>query len=145
VIRHPRIACTGIDLSSLLEPGFEKAVSRLGGELVDDVGSATHLLTDRVRRTEKALIAFSQTPYLLTAQWLKDSIAQGHFVQPDKYFLQDPEAEAKWGFKLSERQWQHTHRIRNTAASATRISSFFFHFSCVCCSQVPRPRRFCPE
>jgi len=103
VIHHPRISVTGIDLSVLLGAGFEKSVARLGGELVDDVHLATHLLTDRVRRTDKALIAFSCTPFLLTHHWLEESIKQGKFLPADKFLLKDPEAEEKWGFKLSER------------------------------------------
>ena len=62
VVHHPKIAITGIDVTTVLGAGFEKALSKLGGVLVDDVLSCTHLLTDKVRRTEKFLTAYSTCP-----------------------------------------------------------------------------------
>jgi hypothetical protein len=63
VVHHPRVVVTGIDAASVLGAGWEKALHKLGGDLIDDVhDKPTHLVTDKVRRTEKFLTAFSTTP-----------------------------------------------------------------------------------
>lgn len=63
MVHHPRVVVTGIDASSVLGGGWEKALHKLKGELIDDVhDNCTHLVTDKVRRTEKFLTAYSTTP-----------------------------------------------------------------------------------
>lgn len=44
---------------------------------------------------------FSQ--YVLHYSWLKDSLAAGSFLSESAYLLADPESEAKYHFRLAER------------------------------------------
>ena len=95
----PVLLFTAIDHSS-----YSADIDRLHATITTDPHIATHLITNKVRRTDKFLIAYSITPHLQTVQWLEQSVESGRWVAEETGRLVDEEAEAKWGFALSERR-----------------------------------------
>eukprot|EP01138_Halocafeteria_seosinensis_P009530 gb/GECG01009739.1/.p1 GENE.gb/GECG01009739.1/~~gb/GECG01009739.1/.p1 ORF type:complete len:828 (+),score=132.17 gb/GECG01009739.1/:1-2484(+) len=103
----------------------KRDITKMGGEIVDDPHTATHLITSELQRTVKLLVAMSKIPHIVTHQWLKDSRKAGQFIElapdcavtvdrtkPDadpllrenteKYRLADPKNEKLFGVDLRE-------------------------------------------
>jgi len=78
-------------------------IEKLGATITDDAFKCTHLVTDKVRRTDKLLTAYSISPYILNRSWFDQSVAAGKFVDESKHALTDAEAEKKFKFKLKNR------------------------------------------
>ena len=95
----PVLLFTAIDYAP-----YNADIERLHGSITTDPLAATHLITNKVRRTDKFLIAYSVTPHLQSLQWLEDSLRVGRWESEEAGRLVDEEAEAKWGFVLSERR-----------------------------------------
>ena len=95
----PVLLFTAIDPTPYL-PGLE----RVGGSnITTNPSLATHLITDRVRRTDKLLAAYDCVQHIVTTQWVERSISAGRWVDPLPYALTDAEAEERWGFSLKAR------------------------------------------
>nr|XP_035976306.1 mediator of DNA damage checkpoint protein 1 isoform X5 [Halichoerus grypus] len=80
----------------------ERAVLALGGSLASSVAEASHLVTDRVRRTVKFLCALGRGIPILSLDWLHQSRKAGCFLPPDEYVVTDPEQEKNFGFSLRD-------------------------------------------
>ncbi|XP_048203999.1 mediator of DNA damage checkpoint protein 1 isoform X2 [Perognathus longimembris pacificus] len=93
----PRVLFTGV-----LDARGERAVLALGGTLANSVTEASHLVTDRIRRTVKFLCALGKGIPILSLDWLYQSRKAGHFLPPDKYLVTDPEQEKNFGFSLRD-------------------------------------------
>ena len=61
----------------ILEEKYSKNIVRLGGEITTDVFKATHLITDKIRRTIKFLCCLARGCEILCADWLIKSKAAG--------------------------------------------------------------------
>ncbi|KAJ2592426.1 regulator of Ty1 Transposition [Coemansia sp. RSA 1804] len=112
---HVRIMFTQVRPSK----SEEQAIIELGGEIVDDATSATHLVAMNIRRTYKMLMALaSGSVNIVGRKWMEDSLAQRKWIPVDyfrgdrdssKYWLVDEEGEKKWGFNLKtaiQRAWR---------------------------------------
>lgn len=95
------ILVTGFVLSS----DEISALESMGAKLIESpLDSPTHLVVDKVRRTDKFLNSYTICDYVLRQEWITRSIQKGQF-QPEKSFqLTDNEAEKKWKFSLKKRQ-----------------------------------------
>ncbi|XP_003461059.3 mediator of DNA damage checkpoint protein 1 isoform X1 [Cavia porcellus] len=93
----PKVLFTGV-----LDARGEQAVLALGGSLASSVAEASHLVTDRVRRTVKFLCALGKGIPVLSLEWLHQSRKAGHFLPPDQYVVTDPEQERNFGFSLQD-------------------------------------------
>ncbi|XP_010641745.1 mediator of DNA damage checkpoint protein 1 isoform X5 [Fukomys damarensis] len=93
----PRVLFTGV-----LDARGEQAVLGLGGSLASSVAEASHLVTDRIRRTVKFLCALGRGIPILSLEWLHQSQKAGHFLPPDRYVVTDPEQEKNFGFRLQD-------------------------------------------
>ncbi|KAM4834801.1 mediator of DNA damage checkpoint protein 1 isoform 2-T2 [Thomomys bottae] len=93
----PKVLFTGV-----VDARGERAVLALGGTLAHSVTEASHLVTDRIRRTVKFLCALGKGIPILSLDWLYQSRKAGHFLPPDKYLVTDPEQEENFGFSLRD-------------------------------------------
>ena len=95
----PILLFTAVDHTS-----YNADIERLQGTITTDPLVATHLVTNKVRRTDKFLIAYSVTPHLQSLQWFERSLQSGLWEDEEAGRLVDKEAETKWDFKLTERR-----------------------------------------
>ncbi|XP_074120899.1 mediator of DNA damage checkpoint protein 1 [Sminthopsis crassicaudata] len=96
-LRAPKVLFTGV-----VDARGEQAVLALGGTLASSVAEASHLVTDRVRRTVKFLCALGRGIPILSLEWLHQSQKAGRFLAPDEFVVNDPEQENNFGFSLRE-------------------------------------------
>ncbi|XP_062953110.1 mediator of DNA damage checkpoint protein 1 isoform X1 [Cynocephalus volans] len=93
----PKVLFTGV-----VDTRGERAVLALGGSLAGSVAEASHLVTDRIRRTVKFLCALGRGIPILSLDWLHQSRKVGCFLPPDEYVVTDPEQEKNFGFSLRD-------------------------------------------
>ncbi|XP_075411435.1 mediator of DNA damage checkpoint protein 1 isoform X1 [Tenrec ecaudatus] len=93
----PSVLFTGV-----VDARGERAVLALGGSLAHSVMEASHLVTDRIRRTVKFLCALGRGIPILSLDWLHQSRKAGCFLPPDEYIVTDPEQEKNFGFSLQD-------------------------------------------
>ncbi|XP_051043348.1 mediator of DNA damage checkpoint protein 1 [Phodopus roborovskii] len=93
----PKVLFTGV-----VDSRGERAVLALGGSLASSVNEASHLVTDRIRRTVKFLCALGKGLPILSLNWLYQSRKAGHFLPPDDYLVTDPEQEKNFSFSLRD-------------------------------------------
>ncbi|KAI5136487.1 mediator of DNA damage checkpoint protein 1 isoform X2 [Manis pentadactyla] len=93
----PKVLFTGV-----VDARGEHTVLALGGSLASSVAEASHLVTDRIRRTVKFLCALGRGIPILSLDWLHQSRKAGYFLPPDKYVVIDPEQEKNFGFSLQD-------------------------------------------
>ncbi|KAJ3322768.1 hypothetical protein HDU76_013802 [Blyttiomyces sp. JEL0837] len=79
-----------------------KGIVGLGGREAKDVASCTHLVANKIARTEKFLLAVSMGKEIVTQEWIERSLEIGSWQDSTLYRLKDPEAEEKNGFTLEE-------------------------------------------
>ncbi|XP_055245913.2 mediator of DNA damage checkpoint protein 1 isoform X6 [Gorilla gorilla gorilla] len=93
----PKVLFTGV-----VDARGERAVLALGGSLAGSAAEASHLVTDRIRRTVKFLCALGRGIPILSLDWLHQSRKAGFFLPPDEYVVTDPEQEKNFGFSLQD-------------------------------------------
>ncbi|KAM9234226.1 mediator of DNA damage checkpoint protein 1 [Dugong dugon] len=93
----PKVLFTGV-----VDARGERAVLALGGSLAGSVTEASHLVTDRIRRTVKFLCALGRGIPILSLDWLHQSHKAGCFLPPEEYVVTDPEQEKNFGFSLRD-------------------------------------------
>lgn len=93
----PKVLFTGV-----MDSRGERAVLALGGSLASSVNEASHLVTDRIRRTVKFLCALGKGIPILSLNWLYQSRKAGCFLPPDDYLVTDPEQEKNFSFSLRD-------------------------------------------
>ncbi|CAO2609233.1 Mediator of DNA damage checkpoint protein 1 [Lemmus lemmus] len=93
----PKVLFTGV-----VDSRGERAVLALGGSLASSVNEASHLVTDRIRRTVKFLCALGKGIPILSLNWLYQSRKAGYFLPPDDYLVTDPEQEKNFSFSLRD-------------------------------------------
>ncbi|XP_068690572.1 enolase-phosphatase E1-like isoform X1 [Montipora foliosa] len=92
---NPRVIFTGpVDRQG------EKVVTSLGGQLVNDVHSCTHLVTDKVRRTVKFLCGLSRGVIIVQPSWLEACKKAKSFVDASPFLVKDRDAEEQFKFDL---------------------------------------------
>ena len=73
----------------------------LGGEIVEDFSNGcTHLITNKIRLTNKFLCGISLAKHIVDIGWIDESKRKQKFVKEDKFLLKDEENESKWNFSL---------------------------------------------
>ena len=97
---HIKILFTGIESDSNI-------IAKLGATIAEKPEYATHVITTLpLKRTPKLMIAInSGVKYILTEQWLIDSIKAGKCMEVNsyqsKYIARDKVKESQWGFDMS--------------------------------------------
>ena len=123
-IEFPRILFTGIRPTD----EEEQQINEIGGEVVDEVNEATHLVSTGIKRTAKFLEAICYGDIIMVSEsWVQDSLSNMRWLPvpllrdiPEtnnnsnntsrsndlpvgfEYWLKDAKAEKQWGFSLIE-------------------------------------------
>jgi hypothetical protein len=97
---HIRILITGV----VFEADKLKKISSFGCEIVTSADmSPTHLVADKVRRTDKFLCAYGKVLFILSPGWIERSVKAGKLLLEKDFLLTDGDAESKWKFSLANR------------------------------------------
>ena len=76
------------------------AIQSLGGVELEEYEGATHLVSDRIRRTKKFLTCMSTVPHVVSNSWVAASKKAGHWVPEVKHQLVDRESEKAFGINF---------------------------------------------
>lgn len=79
-----------------------KVLAQLGAKATPKPEQATHLIADQVVRTQKFLTAINYAPFIVTGDWVKDSVERKTLLPEDKYFLNHTASAEKYGVDLKE-------------------------------------------
>jgi len=93
-----RVIFTG--LTKIQTQRQEQQVKNMGGEIVSDILAATHLVTDKVRRTVKFLAALNRGIHIVSPKWITASSRERTWTDPSKYLVSDSVNEKEYKFKL---------------------------------------------
>lgn len=77
-----------------------KAVLKLRGGLANNNREATHLVMPTLMRTPKLLCCLPTIKFILSPQWLNDSLDHGEFLDEQKYLLKDTDLERRLNFEM---------------------------------------------
>lgn len=88
---NPRVLFTGFGHSMVNK--LRVMVEKLGGCVIDNPRQCTHLVAKSLSRTMKFFISINVCKYIITKEWLEDSIAKEKFLDEEAYALKDVEAE----------------------------------------------------
>nr|XP_012289316.1 mediator of DNA damage checkpoint protein 1 isoform X4 [Aotus nancymaae] len=101
-LRRTKLTAPNVLFTGVVDAQGERAVLALGGSLAGSAAEASHLVTDRIRRTVKFLCALGRGIPILSLDWLHQSRKAGCFLPPDEYVVTDPEQEKNFGFSLQD-------------------------------------------
>jgi len=102
---HIKVLFTGLKNVS----GLKDIVIRLGGKVTSSHSECTHLITDRIARTQKFLCAFNYAKHILSPSWLEQSDLLNKFLDERSFTLSDQEKERQFDVIL-----HHSLNRRNT-------------------------------
>ncbi|ODV90896.1 hypothetical protein CANCADRAFT_57302 [Tortispora caseinolytica NRRL Y-17796] len=91
-IQAIKILPTGFALDHLKEDDIEK-LSKLGVMLVDDPSETTHVALEKIKRTEKFLVALAYGPKIVDRSYIEALLSQDTTLDPDDFLLKDKEGE----------------------------------------------------
>nr|XP_050031527.1 mediator of DNA damage checkpoint protein 1-like isoform X1 [Dermacentor andersoni] len=94
----PKVLFTGIDSTST----EEQVVRDLGGAIATNASMCTHLVTDKFRRTVKALCCIGKGTPIVDVAWIKKCQEAGAFVDHMPHMLLDKKAEKTLHFSLRD-------------------------------------------
>ncbi|XP_062167869.1 uncharacterized protein LOC133874051 [Alnus glutinosa] len=77
-----------------------KVIEDLGGAVVSDGSSSTHVVTGKVRKTLNFCTALSSGAWIVSPSWLKESFREGRFVDEVPYILNDEQYMLKYRAEL---------------------------------------------
>ncbi|KAH6906233.1 hypothetical protein BKA70DRAFT_439614 [Coprinopsis sp. MPI-PUGE-AT-0042] len=72
----------------------------LGAKFTDKPSHCTHLVANGLVRTEKFLCALTRAPFIVSEDWVKESVKAKKVLPEDNYSLHDPVGEKKYGVTL---------------------------------------------
>ncbi|GAB0097831.1 PAX-interacting protein 1 [Sergentomyia squamirostris] len=82
--------------------GLTRAVTSLGGIVVQNPLEATHLVMTRLTRTHKLLLALCVVKHVLSTKWIMESAAQGNFLPVDTFCIRDATFEENFKCDIHE-------------------------------------------
>ncbi len=92
----PKIMATGI----ILTEKQKQIICNLGGEIVNDPRDATHLITNKIRKSCKFLSCLNKGVFIVNERWLDESNKAKTFANPSAYALTDSQCEKQCKFSL---------------------------------------------
>ncbi|GLV44650.1 mutator 2 [Carabus blaptoides fortunei] len=99
-----------IVFTMLNNPELETTVKSLGGTTIDSVYSCTALVTNKISRSLKFLIAVSLGKPIVNTKWISESVKKKMFLDPWNFLLEDSESESKFKFSLRESLQRARHK-----------------------------------
>ncbi|OUM56241.1 hypothetical protein PIROE2DRAFT_19232 [Piromyces sp. E2] len=79
-----------------------KKIKSLGGKIVKNINSCTHLLSKKIAKTEKFLIGISLCKHIIHYDWLSSSYLAGRMLDESFFPLKDKLNEREFAFSLQE-------------------------------------------
>ncbi|KAK9768936.1 regulator of Ty1 Transposition [Basidiobolus ranarum] len=96
--RSIRILSTGVKLTEK----EIKGIKALGAKIATSPKDCTHLIANQATRTEKFLSAISVAEYILTRDWVNQSLKAHTFLDEEGFQLEDEASEKNYQFSLKE-------------------------------------------
>ncbi|CAG2230619.1 PAXIP1 [Mytilus edulis] len=96
----PRVLFTGFMKG--LAKKLQANVIQLGGMVTENPKQCTHVVAPAISRTMKFFIAVNVCKYVVTKEWLEDSMAKNRFADPNMYALRDIKAETEMQCNLQD-------------------------------------------
>ncbi|XP_063398435.1 PAX-interacting protein 1-like isoform X2 [Mytilus trossulus] len=96
----PRVLFTGFMKG--LAKKLQANVIQLGGMVTENPKQCTHVVAPAISRTMKFFIAVNVCKYVVTKEWLEDSMAKNRFADPNMYALRDIKAESEMQCNLQD-------------------------------------------
>ena len=84
------------------DPEHWALLPQLGIQTASSPLQATHLICDRVVRTEKLMTALRSVQYVLSMRWIVDSVQNGSVQDEDPYWVVDTAAQTLYGCTIRE-------------------------------------------
>ncbi|CAF1392442.1 unnamed protein product [Rotaria sordida] len=75
---------------------------KIGFEIMDESCQVDALVVDRIRRTKKFFMCLARGAHILSPLWIETMIKENRYIPYDKYYLEDTNAETRYGFNLRE-------------------------------------------
>ncbi|CAF2021315.1 unnamed protein product [Rotaria magnacalcarata] len=75
---------------------------KLGFEIMDESCHVDALVVDRIRRTKKFFMCLARGAHILSPAWIDSMVKENRYLPYEKYYLEDTNAEARYGFQLRE-------------------------------------------
>ncbi|CAF3601293.1 unnamed protein product [Rotaria socialis] len=75
---------------------------KLGFEIMDESCHVDALVVDRIRRTKKFFMCLARGAHILSPTWIDSMVKENRYLPYEKYYLEDTNAEARYGFQLRE-------------------------------------------
>jgi len=98
-----RIKVMFTNIHNVEEKNYYQHVVLLRGEVVTNICYCTHMISVvPIVRTQKLFGAIRFAKFIVSLDWLTDSMNCGRFLDEDKYLLKDLEAENLWKFNLQQ-------------------------------------------
>jgi hypothetical protein len=69
---------------------------------MDESCQVDALVVDRIRRTKKFFMCLARGALILSPAWIEIMIKENRYIPYDKYYLEDTNAETRYGFQLRE-------------------------------------------
>ena len=95
----PKVLMSGMENSQRKQ--LTEIIERLGGEVTEDTGEASHLVMPRLSRTNNFLLCLPRVRFILRPEWVTECGAEDKFVSEEGHMLEDPEMEARFNFSLA--------------------------------------------
>ncbi|KAJ3339068.1 PAX-interacting protein 1 [Gonapodya sp. JEL0774] len=98
-VKKPAIIETG---TRLLTKSDWKNIVKIGGTEAASIEEATHVVTNRVTRTEKFFAALCLCKFIVDPSWVLDSVSAGAWLDESAHVVKDAETEKVLKFNLVE-------------------------------------------
>jgi len=69
---------------------------------MDETSPVDALVVDRIRRTKKFFMCLARGAHILSPAWIEAMIKENRYIPYEKYYLEDNNAETRYGFQLRE-------------------------------------------
>ncbi|CAF1197828.1 unnamed protein product [Adineta ricciae] len=79
-----------------------EALRKLDFEIMDESCQVDALVVDRIRRTKKFFMCLARGALILSPSWIEAMVKENQYIPYEKYFLEDTNAETRYGFQLRE-------------------------------------------
>ncbi|RDD45037.1 PAX-interacting protein 1 [Trichoplax sp. H2] len=97
-IRTVRAVITGLD--KVESEKLAKMLSYLGATITEDFRKCTHLITQKITRTEKFLCCFATCRHVIRSEWVEQSYRLGSFADETQFEVIDMSTEKYYSFSL---------------------------------------------
>lgn len=96
----PRVLFTGFTKGHAKK--LQGIVIQLGGMVTENPKQCTHVVAPAITRTMKFFIAVNVCKYVVTKEWLEDSVVKNRFAEASMYSLRDMKSEKGMQCNLQE-------------------------------------------